>query len=139
MELLRSPILPRHLFKHDYTQLSLHIFCDASYSAFAAVALFVYDLPNTDSFDTVFVLGKVRFAPLKQHTITELELQVAVLGTRIPNFVQQPIRNTNILLVRQHHRHTMDSKLTQTTTIFFIANRVSEILQSGVTVLERRH
>ena len=94
MELLRSPILPRHLFKHDYTQLSLHIFCDASYSAFAVVAYFVYDLPNTDSFDTVFVLGKVRFAPLKQHTITKLKLQVAVLGTRIPNFVKKETTNS---------------------------------------------
>ena len=58
LETLRSPILSRHLFKHDYTQLSLHMFCDASYSAFAAVAYFVYDFPNTDTFDTAFVFRK---------------------------------------------------------------------------------
>ena len=83
LETLRSPILSRHLFKHDYTQLSLHIFCDTSYSAFAAVAYFVYGIPNTDTFDTAFVLGKARVAPLKQHTITKLDFQAPVLGTRI--------------------------------------------------------
>ena len=58
-ETLRSPILSRHLFTHEYTQLSLHLFCDASCSTFAAVAYFVFDLPNTETFDTAFVLRKV--------------------------------------------------------------------------------
>ena len=71
------------------TQLSLHIFRDASFSGFAAVAYFAYDFPNTDAFDTAFDLGKARVAPLKQHTITKLELQAAVLGTRIANFVKR--------------------------------------------------
>ena len=83
------------------------------HSAFA-VAYFVYDLANTDTFDSAFVLGKARVAPLKQHTITKLELQAAVLGTRIANFVKResslPI--THSLLVRQQYRHLMDPKLT---------------------------
>ena len=140
LETLRSPILSRHLFKHDYTHLSLHIFCDASYSAFAAVAYFVYDFPNTDTFDTAFVLGKARVAPLKQPTITKLELQAAMLGTRIANFVKRestlPISQTFfwsdsttvIQWVRNSHKRQQT----------FIANRVSEILET-TTVHQWRH
>ena len=65
------------------------MFCHTSYSAFTAVAYFAYDLPNTDTFDTVFVLGKGRVAPLKQHTRTILEHQAAVLGTRIAKIVDR--------------------------------------------------
>ena len=120
--------------------LSLHIFCDASYSAFAAVAYFVYDFPNTDTFDTAFVLGKARVAPLKQHTITKLELQAAVLGTRNANFVKRestlPISQTffwsdsttNIQWIRNSHERQQ----------IFIANRASEILET-TTVHQWRH
>ena len=140
LESLRSPILSRHLFEHDYTQLSLHIFCDASYSAFAAVAYFVYNFPNTDTFDTAFVLGKARVAPLKQHTITKLELQAAVLGTRIANFVKRestlPISQTffwsdsttAIQWIRNSHMRQQ----------IFIANRVSEILET-TSIHQWRH
>ena len=140
LETLRSPILSRHLLKHDYTHLSLHIFCDASYSAFAAVAYFVYDFSNTDTFDTAFVLGKARVAPLKQHTITKLELQAAVLGTRIANFVKRestlPISQTFfwsdsttvIQCIRNSHKRQQ----------IFIANRISEILET-TTVHQWRH
>ena len=39
-----------------------------------------------------FALGKARVAPLQHHTITKLELQAALLGTRLANFVQHEQR-----------------------------------------------
>ena len=109
-----------------------HILCDASYSPFATVACFVYDVPYTDTFDTSFVLRKAPVAPLKQHTITELEIQVAVLGTRIANFVKResalPIIQTFywsdysavIHWIRCSHKRQQ----------ICIANRVCEILET---------
>lgn len=140
LETLCSPVLPRHLFQHDYTRLTLHVFCDASYSAFAAVAYFVYDSPTTEDFETTFVLGKARVAPLKQHTITKLELQAAVLGTRIAKFIHKestlPIietffwsdSSTVIQWIRNSHKRQQ----------IFIANRVSEILETS-TPTQWRH
>ena len=61
----------------------------ASYTAFAAGSFSVCISPNTDTFDTDFVLGKERVAPLELHTITKVELQRAVPGMRIANLVKR--------------------------------------------------
>ena len=120
--------------------MSLHILCDASYSAFATVAFFVYDIPYTDTFDASFVSRKAHVAPLKQHTITELETQATVLGTRITNFVKRestlPITQTFywsdysavLYWIRRSHKRQQ----------ICIANPVCEILET-TTVHQWRH
>ena len=140
LETHRSPILSRHLFKHDHTQLSLHIYCDVSYSAFAAVAYFVFDLPNTDTFDTAFVLGKARVAPLKQHTKAKLELQAAVLGTRIANFVKRESTSATSQTLYWSDSSTFIqwTRNSLKRPQIFIANRAYEILET-TTVHQERH
>ena len=102
--------------------------------------LFRLQFSQNDTFDTAFVLGKARVAPLKQHTITKLQLQAAVLGTRIANFVKRestlPISQTFfcsdsttvIQWIRNSHKRQQ----------VCIANRVSEVLET-TTVHQWRH
>ena len=112
--------------------MSFYIFCDASYSAFAAVAYFVYDLSNTDTFHTEFVSGKARVAPLKQHTITKLELQAAIKReSNLPisqTFFCCSDSSTVIEWIRNSHKRQQS----------FIANRVSEVIETTTVHQWRR-
>ena len=81
--------IPRHAFLGQASEITLHIFCDASYSAIAAVAYFVYCSSASQFPKPSFILGKARVAPLKQHTITKLELQAALIGSRLCKFIKK--------------------------------------------------
>ena len=62
--------------------VQLHIFCDASKVATAVSAY----LRITDVYGKtrlVFILGKTRVAPIKQQTISKLELQASVYASRL--------------------------------------------------------
>jgi hypothetical protein len=61
---------------------TLCIFSDASLEAFGAVAYVRWMLEN-GKFDVRFIAAKSRVAPLKELTITGLELQGAVLASRL--------------------------------------------------------
>lgn len=63
------------------TDLELHVFADASEVAFAAVAY--WKVRNGEDTQLSFVAGKARCAPVKILTIPRLELQAAVLATRL--------------------------------------------------------
>ena len=84
--------IPRHDFGYSYNNIAVHVFSDASYSALAAVAYFVYNNSATRQFSSAFVLGKARVAPLKQHTITKLELEAAVFAARLTKFIRSEQR-----------------------------------------------
>ena len=129
---LSSVTIPRQYFRDKPHAISLHVFTDASYSALAAVAYFVYRCSPSSPLETCFALGKARVAPLQQHTITKLELQAALLGSRIANFVQHEQRlsfdsihlwtdSTTVLqwIYGSHQRQQI-----------FVANRVAEILNN---------
>ena len=60
----------------------LHVFCDASSKAHAAVGYWRFKLPD-DTFHVSFILAKSRVAPLKPTTFPRLELQAALLATRL--------------------------------------------------------
>ena len=66
--------------------VQLHVFCDASELAFAAVGYFRFQL-NDGTVDTALVTAKSRVAPLKPLSIPRLELQAALLGARIANAI----------------------------------------------------
>lgn len=61
--------------------VQLHIYADASEAAFSAVAF--WRVAHAGGFDVSFVLGRTRCAPLQTLTIPRLELQAAVLATRL--------------------------------------------------------
>ncbi|KAL0859420.1 hypothetical protein ABMA27_010599 [Loxostege sticticalis] len=81
--------IPRcHLHYSDATRRELHIFVDASEAAYAAVIY--WRLTNPDGEVSLsFVLGKARVAPLKITSIPRLELQAAVMGSRMAAAVME--------------------------------------------------
>ena len=67
----------------------LHCFCDASQLAYGAV---IYIRSHSaDNISTGFVIARAKVAPLKQISIPKLELQAAVLGCRLMQFVSQQL------------------------------------------------
>ncbi|XP_017494239.1 PREDICTED: uncharacterized protein LOC108382363 [Rhagoletis zephyria] len=63
------------------SNIELHIFVDASQVAFAAVGYF--RVVHNGVVDVTFVMAKTRTAPNRLMSIPRLELQAAVLGTRL--------------------------------------------------------
>ena len=121
---------PRRIFRST-TPVDLHVFTDASISAFAVV-IFARQLdasPNTANLN--FVLGKSRVAPIKQQSVPKLELQAAVLGVRLLQTVRKAFAtqfqsvtlwtDSCVVLDWIQSRNKLKS---------FVANRVDEIRQS---------
>ena len=70
---------------------SLVVFCDASRLAFGACAYARWKLVD-GRFGRRFVAAKTRVAPLKELTIPRLELQAAVLGSRLGKSILEKSR-----------------------------------------------
>ena len=109
--------------------MDLHIFADASLDAMCIVAYF----RDQQMGEITYVVGKCRVAPMKQQSITRLELQAAMYGTRLKQ-----------LIVDVHDVETERSFFwTGLTTVLpalhgadkkqplFRANRVAEILDNS--------
>ena len=64
------------------TSAELHVFTDASISAFSAVIYARQPPSDTTPARLVFVLGKSRVAPIKQRSVPKLVLEASVLGVR---------------------------------------------------------
>ena len=114
-------------------EYELHVFCDASETAFGAVAYVRMTAESSGDEETEivcsFVMAKTRLAPLKQLTIARLELQAAVLACRLAESVKKAITYrfsrcfywTDSKIVLAYIRH--ESRRFHT----FTANRVAEI------------
>ena len=72
---------------------SLVVFCEASRKAFGACAYTKWNL-NDGKFGVRFVATKSRVAPLKQLTIPRLELQAAVIQSRLRSTIPEESRLT---------------------------------------------
>ncbi|XP_043661589.1 uncharacterized protein LOC122625564 [Drosophila teissieri] len=80
---------PRHYFGRGAVRaVELHVFVDASQAAFAAVAYWRVTHED-DDVQVSFVSAKTKCAPMRTMTIPRLELQAAVLGTRLLNTVKE--------------------------------------------------
>ncbi|XP_055622254.1 uncharacterized protein LOC129765843 [Toxorhynchites rutilus septentrionalis] len=81
--------IPRYHFTGglsvDYSTLQLHVLVDASENAYGAVAYFRVMTASGPICSLVMARSKV--APLKQLSIPRLELQAAVLGSRLLNSI----------------------------------------------------
>ncbi|XP_071847894.1 uncharacterized protein [Apostichopus japonicus] len=83
LEKINNVTIERCLTPHNASEeASLMVFCDASEKAFGACAYLRWRL-NNDTFETRFVAGKLRVAPLKKLTVPRLELQAAILAARL--------------------------------------------------------
>lgn len=111
-------------------QTELHIFADASKNAFAAVAYL--RIEHEGKVECALVGSKCKVAPQKLMSIPRLELQAAILGTRLANSIRNAHTikinrqvfwsdsKTVICWIRSDHR-----KYRQ-----FVAFRIGEILES---------
>ncbi|XP_075157654.1 uncharacterized protein LOC142230919 [Haematobia irritans] len=125
--------IPRYYFSIDpAVKIELHMFCDASEDSMATVAY--WRVLYKEKTDVVFVAGKTSCAPIRYHSIPKLELQSAVMATRLKQTIttcHDRIKvnevffwsdsHTVIKWIRSDHR-----KYKQ-----YVANRVSEILEDS--------
>lgn len=127
---LRNICIPRmycSLSVVNSDHVEVHVFCDSSKEAVAAVAhLKVF---STDKCDVDFLLGKAKVAPAHGHTIPRLELCSAVLAIEIAEIVKDQLG-----LDSNKFRFYSDSQLvlgyiSNDTKRFhvYVANRVSRI------------
>ncbi len=65
------------------TDLTLHVFCDASKTSFAACAYIISKNKNGGSCKSQLLIAKARVAPVKVVTVPRLELLGAVLLTSL--------------------------------------------------------
>lgn len=65
-----------------YTNLQLHIFCDASLKAICSVAYWRW-INNNNSVCLAFIASKCRVATVKPTSVPRMELQAAVLAARL--------------------------------------------------------
>ncbi|CAL8111098.1 unnamed protein product [Orchesella dallaii] len=72
----------------DAEDLQLHVFCDASEQAFCAVAYFRITGRGGD-ISVNIVVAKSRVSPLRPTSIPRLELQAALVGSRLAAFVRE--------------------------------------------------
>ena len=93
--------IPRYYFPPGVDpkkcRLQLHVFSDASEIGYGASAYLRIVNPD-DSIHCSFVMGKARNAPIKFTSIPRLELQAAVLATRLNKMLRKeldlPIQQT---------------------------------------------
>lgn len=111
-------------------QIQLHVFCDASAQAYAAVAYFRIKFPTHIS--TSFVIAKSRVAPLKPMSIPRLELQAAVLGNRLVSTI---LENHDIPITCVYlwsDSQTVISWIKSNPALYkpFVAHRLAEIQEN---------
>ena len=117
--------------KGDIISVELHLFSDASENVFAAVSY--VRMTDADGCHSVsLIMSRTRVAPLKQLSIVRLELQAAVLATRLASTIQKEMTYkfddvvfwSDSQVVLQFVMN--ESRMFQT----FVANRVAEIRDS---------
>lgn len=115
------------------TSFEMHCFVDASEDAFGAVIYFKVPLETTPKCS--LVTAKSRVAPLQSLSVPRLELQAAVLGTRLAKFVQENISEQHKIIRRYFWSdsetvmkwlHSDNKKYTQ-----FVSCRIGEILENS--------
>jgi len=119
--------IPRQYFSTNGTSTQpnrLHIFADASLTAYGAVAFLCNDI------NTSFVIAKSRVAPLKPLTLPKLELMGALIAARLCDFVVQALQPLSLSTY-----FWSDSQITlhwikgDKRTNTFVNHRITEILR----------
>lgn len=92
MNELKNITFQRSLCIADATEPpTLCVFSDASQDAFGACA-YIRQRSNNDMYEVKLIAAKSRVAPLKQLSIPRLELQAAVLASRLAKTIQEESR-----------------------------------------------
>ena len=117
----------------------LCIYCDASEEAFGACAYIRWQI-NDGTYNVRFIAAKSRVGPLKRLTIPRLELQAAVMGTRLYQAIMEEMRLPVKEAVFMTDSRIALSWIRSQARGFkpFVSNRVSEI-QSQTDPSQWRH
>ncbi|XP_036347106.1 uncharacterized protein LOC118756451, partial [Rhagoletis pomonella] len=132
---VKSLTIPRCYcsFVDSAQSVQLHIFVDASTSAYAAAAYL--RVQKDDVVEISLVCAKASCAPLKPTTVPRMELQAAVLGCRIKNLVEEsldiPIQRTFLWSDSQ----TVILWIRSQSRVYkpYVAHRIAEILNTSTT------
>uniref|UniRef100_A0ABD2WWD8 RNase H type-1 domain-containing protein n=2 Tax=Trichogramma kaykai TaxID=54128 RepID=A0ABD2WWD8_9HYME len=140
LEKVKEVHVPRCYYLGNLKIISsqLHIFCDASSKAFAAVAYWRFSLSD-GSFHSTIIMSKCKFAPLKTLTIPRLELQAAVLATRISEVVsrEHDFKADKIFFWSDSQIVLQWIKSDQRNYKTFVVNRLSEIKEKSRSAVWR--
>ena len=120
----------RLCFENGCTNLTLHIFTDASEEAICIVAY----LQDQATLRLTYVIGKCRVAPIRHMTIPKLELQAAVYGVRLR---KQILNELNVKIEKIYHWTESSTVLqwlqaAQKQQQVFVATRAAEILENSL-------
>ncbi|XP_044573582.1 uncharacterized protein LOC123257722 [Drosophila ananassae] len=109
----------------------MHVFVDASQSAFASVVYWRITYED-GGVQVRFVCAKTKCAPMRTMTIPRLELQAAVLGTRLMDTIRQDHSVAIAETVLWTDSKTVLRWIGSTHRRYkqFVGNRVAEILES---------
>jgi len=111
-------------------RIQLHVFNDASESAYASVCYFRFE--SASHVSMAFVCGNARVVPLKPVTVPKLELQAALLGTPLSQSIAEchdfPIHDVVLWSDSRIVLHWISSDAKNYKQ--FVANRVGEILEA---------
>ncbi|XP_041673814.1 uncharacterized protein LOC121529877 [Drosophila eugracilis] len=112
--------------------IELHVFVDASQSAFTTVAYWRVTYKNGNVLVS-FVCAKTKCAPIRTMSIPRLELQAAVLGTRLMNTVKEEHSVDISETVLWTDSKTVLKWIGSTHRRYkhFVGNQVAEILESS--------
>ena len=118
----------QYLTEGQYTEVQLHIFCDASELAYGSVAYLRYTLKD-GSHTCSLVMSKSRLSPIKTIALPRLELNAAVIGARLSRLLLHeldlPIERVqywtdSTLVIQYINNNSHRVKV-------FVANRVTDI------------
>ena len=131
LPLLGTLTIPRSYFTEPFDRCELHTFGDSSQDVFCAVSFLRARLAKSQKTELAFVFGKARVAPMKMLSIPKLELQAALLATRLKEEILKALtfKVSNVFI------------WTDSTTVLqwlnscnkvpvFVGNRTGEILES---------
>ncbi|KFD62656.1 hypothetical protein M514_25131 [Trichuris suis] len=129
-----SPVIVSRCLIPDAPAFSteLHVFADASEAGYGTVAYLWVEVGNDIILS--FVMAKSRVGPIKPTTIPRLELNAAVMATRLMNMIKDCLR-LNFDRVMFHVDFTTALRWIRSTSYRFhtyVRNRIGEILESSV-------
>ncbi|UYV84129.1 hypothetical protein LAZ67_X001289 [Cordylochernes scorpioides] len=124
--LLQSQIkIPRHIWFDQTNKNEIHVFCDASKSAYAAVAYMRSEVQGGVHLSLLW--SKSRLAPTKRVTIPRLELLACVLGARLVKSISTALTNSCPVTLWTDSSTVMAWLKRKNEWNVFVRNRVQEI------------
>ena len=127
--------IPRCFFSrqaHTGCSIQLHHFCDASEAGYGTASYLRISYPD-GTINCTFIIGKSRCSPIQAPTIPRLELQSAVLATRVDKVIQEeldlPLKDTVFWTDSMITLYCINNNSKRFQT--FVANRLQEIQASS--------